>query len=217
MKHKERGGMGRKLVVNGEGGLPLDDLKGFLDDPVFADFRRAWEGACHGQAVPRRQDISLRGFAKFVSNMQILTREGTGDYRYRQIGETVRGGLKVVGKGDDGFSLIDAAVQPASARFIDAMFLTPCGGLMDYSIDYPGPSVGRVCTIHLPVLADEGDDCLLIAFNKLIARKHTLLPNGALSLGKQLCRGVLFDVGGGLPEGDAAGCDFEMGDTGYLR
>lgn len=209
--------MGRRLMDDGEGGLPLDDLKGFLEDPIFADFRRAWEDACHGQAVPKRQDISLRRFAKFVSNMQILTREGSGDYRYRQIGETVRGGLKVVGKGDDGFSLIDASAQPASARFIDAMFLTPCGGLMDYSIDYPGPSVGRVCTIHLPVLADDGDECMLIAFNKLVARKHILLPNDALSLGKQLCRGALFDVGGGLPEDGAARCDFEVGDPGFLQ
>lgn len=203
-------------LPTGEEGDPLDKLDSYLNEAPFAEFREAWDDVRNGQVVPTRKDVSLRRFSKFVNDMQILTREGTGQYRYRQIGEGVRGGLRGAGKGDDGFSLISDHVKEACATFIDAMFTTPCGGLMDYSIDYPGLSLGRIRTVHLPVLSEKTGECLLIALNKVVVRSHTLTPNKRLLLGDHLCQATVFDVGRGLPDDGSDACAITYGDPGYL-
>lgn len=194
----------------------MDKLDSYLNEAPFAAFREAWNDVRNGQQIPARQDVSLRRFSKFINDMQILTREGTGQYRYRQIGEGVRGGLRGVGKGDDGFSLISDAVKERCARFIDAMFATPCGGLMDYSIEYPGLSLGRIRTIHLPVLSEKTGEYLLIALNKVVARKHTLIPNKRVLLGQHLCQAAVFDIGLGVPAAGSDACSVSYGDPGYL-
>jgi len=177
----------------------LPDLNAYLENNILKRFHDAWQVARADERLPRRIDISLQLFARFVPNMAIYQRFGRCDIRYRQVGEAVR--LRVDGAkpGVNIFELLDPSIFDISEPWWNGLFDQPCGGISEYSSDNTDGAARRMVSLLLPVRRDTTDERLLVGYNRVLAQTKGDEPFDKFVVGKRGVSGYFLDVGFGCP------------------
>jgi len=180
----------------------LTKLEDRLTRRPLSDFKAAWEEARGEKPLPTRADISLRLFAKFVPNMTAFIRNGVMDYPHTQMGEDMRARLDLDGSQLNLFDILHPDVREQSELYWSNLFLQPCGGLQEYSVEYPNGALRRLVSLTLPLVRKEGGPVMAVSYSMIIAERFQANSCGKVMLGEHYAAACLLDAGFGVPDVD---------------
>lgn len=181
----------------------MAELKDIMENDRLAAFRKAWEDARSGRAIPARRDITLRAFSRFIPDMLMLEQRGARDYAYCQAGEGVKDRMEMHDTGANFFDFLHPAILDMSEDWWGGLLALPCGGYVSYSIEYPGGALRHAVTMMLPMDRDNGSHKMLLGLTHVLGERYFSNGRGKTVIGEHWAEATHFDIGFGVPNGRA--------------
>lgn len=177
-----------------------------LEDRVtqrpFSDFKAAWEAARGAKPLPTRADISLRLFARFVPNMTAFFRKGAMAYPYTQMGEDMKTRLDRDSSKLNFFDILYPEIRDQAELYWSSLFLTPCAGLQEYSMEYANGAIRRLVSISLPILQRADGPVMAVSYSHVVSERFQANSRGSAVMGEHYAAACLLDAGFGVPDVD---------------
>lgn len=192
------------------------ELKDLIDNRQLAGFRQAWESARSGDGIPARRDITLRGFSRYIPDMLMLEKVGPREYRYCQAGEGVKDRLEMHDTGTNFFDFLHPDILDISEDWWGGLLSAPCGGFVSYSIEYPAGVLRHAVTMMLPMARDDGSHQMLLGMTHVVGERYFSSGRGKTVIGEHWAEADHFDIGHGVPDGNAAAYSHKP-DPDFLR
>lgn len=176
-----------------------ESVEKLLANKPFKSFLQTWQEARDGADIPFRSKIKLKEFAGFAENLVIYQRRGRRDLRYRLTGSQEAERVDNIGPEVNLFDLFVPDTLDDAELWWNALFDQPCGGMMDFSMDYPDGTVREVITLLLPIKTETERDMILSlhVIGDLIRLQK---PMDHVLVASDYVVGHYFDIGIGLPE-----------------
>ncbi len=174
------------------------DYTSALTDPGFVAFRKTWQNQRKGNDIPLRADIRLQDFATFAVDIMMYELKAPGDLRCRLMGSRVADRVKLQGKDVNWLEMVSPDVRQAGQTFWNALFKTPCGGLMQFSTAYHDGTNRLARCLLLPVQQTD-QSCILMAYSRPSGVYRLDPPRDALMISADCFQSTYIDIGHGLP------------------
>ncbi len=175
-----------------------DDVTKYLASEPFKSFLATWQTARDDEDIPFRHRIELRAFASHAENLVIYQRKGRRDLRYRLTGSQVANRVDNIGPEVNLFDFFVPGTLDDAELWWNAIFDTPCGAIMDFSMTYPDGNVKEVVTLLLPIKTAYERD-MILSLHKVGDIVRVTKPRSHVLVAEDYVSGYYFDVGFGLP------------------
>lgn len=175
------------------------DFTSMLDDPLYVSFFEAWKSLRKGGGIPHRSDVKLQNYAQFAADLAIYELKSPTDLRSRLIGSHVSDRVKTHGAGLNWLDLVNAPMRAAGETWWNALFKTPCAGIMQFSTGFLNGTNRLGRSMLLPVV-QANEEILLIALMQATAVYRVDEPRDQLVISHDCFQTQFVDIGFGLPQ-----------------